>query len=155
MSEQRILQQNLCKDDGVHVIRYIYLFIAMQAAKYLETGEEAIACNYYDIVSYNKMSSEHILSLFHHNSRSLNKNLDDITTFTSLLKEDFSVIGFTETWLTADISPLIHINNYTLVERHRPERRGGGVCLFVNNDLNFKLRNDISIFNDSVNVHRG
>ena len=106
-------------------------------------------CKYYNIDAYNCLPSNG-LSLFHHNIRSLNKNFDEINTFMSLLGNNFSVIGFTETWFNDIISPLINIDNYTMIEKHRDNKKGGGVCLFVNNDLVFKQRLDISFFNNSL-----
>lgn len=109
-------------------------------------------CKYFDIDSFNKLclANKTGFTIFHHNSRSLIKNFNDITTFISLLSNDFSIIGFTETWFNNRSSPLTHLNNYTLVENHRDERRGGGVCLFVNNNICFKERLDLSIFNESI-----
>lgn len=112
--------------------------------------EHNISCMHYDITSFNNLPRHDELSIFHHNSRSLNQNFNDITTFLSLLRDDFSIIGFSETWLNDSISPLISINNFTLIEQHRSDRRGGGVCLFVHNTLSFKHRPDLSIFNPTI-----
>ena len=75
--------------------------MAVDRTNYLTRGN--IACNYHDIESYTNITTEHSESLFHHNSRSLNKNVNDITNFISSLEHDFSIIGFTETWFTTDI----------------------------------------------------
>lgn len=80
--------------------------------------QNSVSCNYYTIQTFNDLQSTEKFSLFHLNSRSLNKNLSNICDFLSVLKNDFSVIGFSETWLNDhNISPLICLNNYNLLEK--------------------------------------
>ena len=67
-----------------------------------------------------------------------------------VLKKSFSMIGFSETWLSDHVSPLLHLDNYTLVESHRDKKRGGGVCLYVNDTLSFVKRPDLSVFNEII-----
>ena len=66
------------------------------------------------------------------------------------LDHNFTAMGFTETWLRDNFSPLIHLNDYSLVENHRKAKKGGGVCLFIKNDVVYSCRNDISPFNDDI-----
>ena len=105
-------------------------------------------CRYYSIDEFNQSPISKGLSMFHLNSRSLNKNFNDIADFLSTLHDNFSVIGFSETWFTNNISPLINIDNYTLVDKHREGKRGGGVCMFVHNKISYKMRDDISVFDN-------
>ena len=113
----------------------------------LPIQQNLVSCNYYTIQTFNELQSDENLFLFHLNSRSLNKNFSNICDFLSILKNDFSVIGISETWLNDhNISPLICLNNYNLLEKHR-ENRGGGVCMFVKNDLTYHKREDLSLFN--------
>ena len=81
-------------------------------------------CNYYTIDDFvtqlvNNSSSEKNIesdtnpfSLFHVNSRSLNKNFDALETLLSGLNFKFSVIGVTETWLHENSPPLFDIPGY-------------------------------------------
>lgn len=116
----------------------------------IETRDN-ISCEYYNIDKYNNLPPSNGLTIFNMNSRSLNKNFDNITTFISLLNNEFSIMGFTETWLNDNNNTsIININNYRLVEKHRHKRRGGGVCLYIKKNYNYKCRDDLSVFNDSI-----
>ena len=57
------------------------------------------------------------------------------------------IIAISETW----IKPY-HINytipNYNLEQDFRLHKRGGGVCLYIHNVLQYKLRNDLKLGND-------
>ena len=59
-----------------------------------------------------------------------------------------SVIGLTETWLNDVTSDLYSLEGYGLIEKHRTNKIGGGVGLFVRNSINYKQRADLLIFND-------
>ena len=107
-------------------------------------------CKYYSLEEFNSDPIDSNFDLFHLNCRSLNRNFDKIVDYLSVLKNNFSVLGFTETWLTNNISPLVHLDNYTIVESHRSSRRGGGVCLFVRQDYTYVERPDLSNFDDSI-----
>ena len=50
------------------------------------------------------------------------------------------MLSFTETWLT-EYNISLHI--YSHVYKLSDKRRGGGVSMFINNRLNFQVRNDI------------
>ena len=76
------------------------------------------------------------LSLFHLNIRSLqNKVLTSLDI-------KFSVVGITETWLM-DPPFGVEIDGYNFVYKMRPVRSGGGVGLYVSDNLNFRIRTDI------------
>ena len=94
-------------------------------------------------------------SLFNFNIRSLPKNGVNLqhcfcccrlTPFLEGININFSVLSFTETWLTEYIIYLHNFTGYSHVYKLRDKRRGGGVSMFINNRLNFQVRNDI-IFN--------
>ena len=73
-----------------------------------------------------------------------------ISDFLSLLNHEFSITGFSETWFNDHMSPLIQLDNYTLLENHRNSRRGGGTCLFISKKLSFVNRSDISFFDSEI-----
>ena len=64
-----------------------------------------------------------------------------------VLDENFDIIGITETWLNSSISDSeMNINGYTLHRKDRNDaekHRGGGVALYVHNDLNCTHRDEI------------
>ena len=79
------------------------------------------------------------------NVNSLLANIDQLRIFLSIYKID--ILAINETKLDALItSNEIHISGYDIVRRDRPHngRHGGGVCIFVKTNLNFRLREDLS-----------
>ena len=77
-------------------------------------------------------------SLFHAYARSLHKNLDNLSTYLNNLAFTFSITAITETWATSDNESFLHSAGFTRVFKNRPSGRGGGVALFVRNNLSFK-----------------
>ncbi|CAH3042846.1 unnamed protein product [Pocillopora meandrina] len=54
----------------------------------------------------------------------------------------FSVVGITETWLMD--SPVgVEIDGYNFVYKNRSVKSGGGVGLYVSDNLDFRIRTDI------------
>ena len=106
-------------------------------------------CKYYDIDNFNNVVKDTGFSLFHLNSRSLIHNIDTISDYLSTLNNNFSVLGFSETWFGPH-NKITGMSNYNLFEQHRENRRGGGVCLFVHNKFPAVIRHDLSIFNADI-----
>ena len=84
----------------------------------------------------------------HYDVRSLNRNFDSIDEFISLLSVQFSVYGFSETWLNDTNDVLIHKNSYRFINANRSKGKGGGVAFLVHDSLSFKIRYDIAEEND-------
>ena len=59
------------------------------------------------------------------------------------IKHNFSVIGFTETWLKDSNSACYGIDGYQHFSAVRKRCRGGGVSLFVKNNLSATPRDDL------------
>ena len=118
----------------------------------LNTGKTP--CDYFTENQFNDMLlnenySGADFSLLHLNIRSLSRNLNSLTDLLSCLDIKFSVIGISETWLSE--SPhSTDINGFKFLHKHRLNRVGGGVGLYVSNDLEFKLREDLSISNVDI-----
>ena len=62
------------------------------------------------------------------------------------IKNKFSVIGISETWL-AHSDHAVDIDGYNFVHNHRPNRPGGGVEMYIDGDLEFKFRDELAIDN--------
>ena len=75
-------------------------------------------------------------------------NLKDFINYTDTLHIDFQIIGVTETWLNDITCKLYDMENYEILEQHRPSKTGGGVAIFLKNCIKFVRRNDIEIFNE-------
>ena len=86
-------------------------------------------------------------SLLHLNIRSISKKLDSFSNFLGSLSVKFSVIGITETWLN-DSSHTSDISGYNFIHRHRVDRSGGGVGIYLLDDLDFKHRADLAFPSD-------
>lgn len=106
-------------------------------------------CNYYqsnDLNDLTKTKQHSALSLFHHNIRSLNKHSNEITNYLSTINHKFHVYGFTETWFNSDNdSNLVDIDDYTAINCNRQDRKGGGASLFIDPNIDFKIRPDLTI----------
>jgi exonuclease III len=77
------------------------------------------------------------------NCRSLLCNFDDIVDFICSLNNLFDVICMSETWLIQLTEDQVNITGFTFVGKHRKNKKGGGVGIYVKNELKFKIRNDI------------
>ena len=110
-------------------------------------------CNYHCSDSFNDLikNKQSDLSIIHFNSRSLTKNMDQITDYLKTLNNTFDILAFSETWLNKNkvSSSLINIEGYHFVHDDRSHKRGGGVGLFISDKLNFTVRNDIKLPNST------
>ena len=61
------------------------------------------------------------------------------------LKKPFSVIGISETWLTDCTAELVNITGYNFVSNHRKSKTGGGVGIYLQDDLQYKLLNECKL----------
>ena len=91
--------------------------------------------------------------IFHLNIRSLRRNFEDFKVLINELQVPFKLICLTETWL-AD-NDLVEnsnykIDGYTAIHLERKEKIGGGVLIYVKNNVNFKSRPDLTISNKNV-----
>ena len=88
-------------------------------------------------------------SMIHFNARSLSKNFEDISLFLSSLKHSFTVIAISETWISnAPVFPF-NLPGYKFIHSDRISGRGGGVGLFIKNDILFQIRTDISFVSEN------
>ena len=93
--------------------------------------------------------NENYFSIFHINVRSLQNKLDNLTALLANLDVKFSIVGITETWLQ-NSAHNVDINGYYFVFKNRSFKSGRGVGLYVSNDLNFKIREDIRVPNEEL-----
>ena len=89
-----------------------------------------------------------VFSLCHINIRSMKANLTSFEICLQNLEFEFSVIGITETWLTDSNSDLYNINGFNFVETHRTGRSGGGVGIFLRNNILYQIRSDLTLNNE-------
>ena len=72
----------------------------------------------------------------------LNK-VDQIYDINAHLNSMFDVIAVSETWLTNDNQADISLEGFTFCGKNRANKLGGGVGLFIKNEIEFKIRVDI------------
>ena len=89
-------------------------------------------------------------SLLHSNLRSMPQNFSSFSDYIHCLQHKWSLIGITETWLTKNNSDLYNLPGYSFLEKHREDKGGGGVGLFIPDNMNFVHRKDLSVFNDTI-----
>jgi hypothetical protein len=83
------------------------------------------------------------------NIRSLDRNLNKLTNLLHNLNIQFSVIGITETWLQ-NASHLEDINGFSFFHKHRLNRVGGGVGLFLSENYDSRIRGDLCFENEEI-----
>ena len=107
------------------------------------------SCDYYLEDSFNKKMLEYIqkpgnyLSMVHVNIRSAMKNLDNFSHYIQGLDHVFPLIGLTETWFKPDNKDCIGMQGYRAEHNCRTNRTGGGVSLFIREDLEYSTREDL------------
>ena len=89
-------------------------------------------------------------SIMHLNARSLFGNFDKVNVLLNNIHKPFSVIGVSETWLNDAISELVNIIGYSFVSNHRKPKSGGGVGIYLQNDLDYKLRPECNFSDPEV-----
>jgi len=83
------------------------------------------------------------INLMHINCRSLKKNFREIVNFLGLLSKPLAAIAVTETWLNASNQETFPITGYKFVSQIRNDKIGGGVGIFIDINLSYKIRSDL------------
>ena len=112
---------------------------------------------YYKVedVANHTHTSENI-SVVHVNIRSLRKNLDSFKEFIEESNNAFNIICVSETWCSNDeiaTNSSLHLKNFkTIPFERKAKKRGGGVLIYVNKNINHKIRSDLSISNCDIEI---
>lgn len=86
--------------------------------------------------SFNKKS---MFSVLHLNASSWLKNLHQRNFIQKNLKRLFSNLGVSETWFTYSTSELVNNTGYNFVSNHRKRKIGGGLGIYLQNDIEYKI----------------
>ena len=109
--------------------------------------------NYFSIDEFNNFNenfSSCKLSLIFNNIRSIHQNFENFcSSYLNILQNDLDILGFCETRLNDEILNLYKINNYNLVSNCR-NTKGGGVALFVKDDIEYSIINEITFMKESI-----
>ena len=85
------------------------------------------------------------LSIIHFNARSLNANFVKIYDYLNGLSLNFDIIAISETWIQSDSITEFQINGYELFSVRRKTKGGGGVVLYVKQDVQCQLLTEKSV----------
>ena len=118
------------------------------------TDTNAIS-DYYDITGYNKLDlhNKSKLNILHINSRSLTKNIDNISAFLATLSTTPDILAVTETWLNNSNKHLYQLPGYHSYHKVRSTRPHGGVTVFVSNHLQSEQLSDLTLINDNIEIN--
>lgn len=84
-----------------------------------------------------------MLSFFHLNARSLGNKHDDVDMFLNSLHYTFDILVFTETWFTNREDAVV-FPGYKCEGVYRSGRKGGGVSLYIHDNLNYEVLYEFS-----------
>ena len=90
------------------------------------------------------------ISIICFNIRSFNRNIDEFLGFLSNCDHSFDIIILTETWAKDETQSLCHISGYNSTHNFRPDKRGGGVSIFVKQNLPFDEIDELNISNVNI-----
>ena len=99
-------------------------------------------CTNLNINNYNLITMQwNIRSLLAHQYelKQLLRNLE-------VKRSRVDIVFFCETFLSKKTKKLVHIPGYKLVCNHHPTRKGGGVCILINENTPYKRRQDLDVF---------
>ena len=111
---------------------------------------EKSSSKYYDIEEIHNIEIPHknkLLSLFHINVCSFNKNFNDLQHLLSCTKTKFDIIAISETRITKQVSLSnnLNLNNYYF-EFTPLETSAGGTLIYSASHVPYKCRNNLNIF---------
>ena len=79
------------------------------------------------------------------NIRSISNKFDMFKQLIKSTKENFQIIGLTETWLGDENYKNFNLEGYDFISMHRSGKKGGGVGIYVAEKLQHKLRKDLNV----------
>ena len=126
-----------------------YLYGIFNSSDQNNKSENIINCKYYEIneiQTLNKLNNKHMLSLFHINSCSLSKNIEDLEYLLNTTSINFDVIAICETRIVQGKTPVDNLN--LMNSSHEFFLAGssaGGKPLYICNNLSYKPQNDLCI----------
>ena len=100
------------------------------------------------------IESKGALNILHQNVRSILKEgrKDEIDIMLNTINNPFHILAYTETWLKPENVGLVNFSEYEHVSNIRPtdqffdmKEMGGGVSLFIKNNIQYKVREDLNI----------
>lgn len=108
-------------------------------------------CRYYTDEQYNQnIVNMGNLSIIHFNSRSLNKNFKDIKDYLLTFSQSFNIIAISETWNNSGNMTDVELDGYEFSYVNRQNKGGGGVAIYVDNTLRYRVLEDRTTVVDNL-----
>ena len=109
-------------------------------------------CVYLDSTELDAMqTSLSDLSVLQLNVRGLINKQSDLTNILEYgSKNTVNVALLCETWLRHDTTKLVNLHNYSIVSKERVGRKGGGICILIQNDLKYQHRPELEFDSDCL-----
>lgn len=99
-----------------------------------------ISCRYYTENQYNAtIREEKNISIIHFNTRSLYANFHKMKEYLSQFNTPFNIIAISETWINDEKGVDFELNGYEFNYINRKNKSGGGVAIYVDNSLEYKI----------------
>lgn len=111
-------------------------------------GEFENMCSYFSADEFNSLVVSDRLYVIHQNIRSFQKNYDELSVFLNGLSVDIDIICLTETWFT-ELS-VCNIEGYRGFHVYRHQGSGGGVSVYVRDNLNSVMIDSVSYVNECL-----
>ncbi len=92
------------------------------------------------------------LSLLNVNIRSLYKKFDSLKDFLYSTQTQFGIIGLVETWFKDIPHDYFNLSDYNLEFQNRINKKGGGVCLYIKENIKYNVRTDLQQIKSPENV---
>ena len=116
----------------------------------LNTSDLENSSTYFNVDEFNKHFDAYTFNVFnalHLNISSLSYNIDQLRTILNTLKVKFDILGITESRLRIDKQTINNIDLEGYVMESTPTAAScGGALLYINKNINFKIRNDLKIY---------
>ena len=111
---------------------------------------------YYDLDEFRsimeKNNTDTNLSILNLNARSLVKNIAEFRCILNDINSPFDLITLEESWLDQSLVPLVKLDGYSFLHKHKIGRKeGGGLGIYIKDGINFTERKDISCPDDLRN----
>lgn len=94
--------------------------------------------------------TQHSLKIIHINIHSLADKFDRLKILLTKIKSQIDIILLCETFLNENNSENYNLKGYNFIYKNRSNRTKGGVGMYIKNYINYKLRDDISIFEEGI-----
>ena len=112
-------------------------------------------CKYVELENIEKELSpkNYAFKAMHYNIRSLNENFHKLQLLLhNITKSNVNVdfLLLCETFLTDYNCMLFNLPGYSRVEYHRKNSRGGGVAIYIKNCYDYKIRKDLSYYEEGI-----